>query len=316
MASNIRERRARRSAIKKNDELYDSIGVDPTLTITDEEPEMLAAHNIEESTEFKRVDRNRKKSKPLIKSEYDYQKMAVEYSKPNVAQQLGNYRQAMEFLANISPSYEDKVVNRLQKIIYDFPNIDISSFVNRENARLYSFIVQQMQNAFGEKYLGAIYVLGGGIGMLPAMLFDTKLRFETIRSFDINGSCQFLADELMSNELLADWRFKGCTQDLFNVGYDEHQFITQLQDGRLSDSFTEIPGTIINTNVSYISNYGDWYEMIPEMRRVVLVGESGDVPKPFASSQAFNRRFPMSFEVYQGVLNIEGKHFYIKIGYK
>ena len=101
MASNIRERRARRSAIKKNDELYDSIGVDPTLTITDEEPEMLAEHNIEESTEFKRVDRNRKKSRPLLQSGYDYQEMAVEYSKPNVAQQLGNYRQAMEFLANI-----------------------------------------------------------------------------------------------------------------------------------------------------------------------------------------------------------------------
>lgn len=314
--SNIRERRARRSAIKKNDELYGSIGVDPTLTITDEPEEMITTTNVEETVEFQRVDRNRRKARPLVKSQYDYQTMAVEYSKPNVAQQLGNYRQAMEFLANISPSYEDKVVERLQKVIYDFPNIDISSFVNRENARLYSWIVQQMQNSFGEKYLGAIYVLGGGMGILPAMLFDTKIRFETIRSFDINGSCQFLADELMSKELLADWRFKSCTQDLFNVGYDEHQFITQLQDGRLSDSFTEIPGTIINTNISYLKNYGDWYEMIPDMRRVVIVGESGDVPKPFASSQAFNRRFPMSFEVYTGVLNIEGKHFYMKIGYK
>lgn len=316
MASNIRERRARRSAIKKNDELYDSIGVDPTLTITDEEPEMLAEHNIEESTEFKRVDRNRRKARPLVSSEYDYQTMAVEYSKPNVAQQLGNYRQSMEFLANIIPGYEDKIVERLQKVIYDFPNIDISSFVNRENARLYSWVIQQMTHAFGEKYLGSIYVLGGGMGVLPAMLFDTKMRFETIRSFDINGSCQFLSDELMSNELLADWRYKGCTQDLFNIGYDEHQFITQLQDGRLSDPFTEIPGTIINTNVSYLKNYSDWYNMIPDMRRVVIVGETGDVPKPFASSQSFNRRFPMSFEVYTGVLNFEGKHFYMKIGYK
>ena len=111
--TSVRERRARRSAIKKNDELYDSIGVDPSLTIQDEEPEMLADHNIEESTDFKRVDRNRKKLKPLVKSEYDYQVMAVEYSKANVAQQLGNYRQSMEFLANILPSHDDEIVQRL-----------------------------------------------------------------------------------------------------------------------------------------------------------------------------------------------------------
>ena len=185
--SNIRERRARRAAIKKNDELYDSIGVAPKLTIDAEDDTPISEHNIEESTEFKRVDRNRKKLRPLMTSEYNYQTMAVEYSQANVAQQLGNYRQSMEFLANILPSYEDKIVERLQKVIYDFPNIDISSFVNRENARLYSWIIQQMTHAFGEKYLGSVYVLGGGMGILPAMLFDTKLRFENIHKFDTNG---------------------------------------------------------------------------------------------------------------------------------
>ena len=214
--------------------------------------------------------------------------MAVTYSKENVAQQLGNYRQAMDFLTHITPPIDDKLTDRLKEIIYSYPNVDISSFVNKENAKVYSWITQQMQHAFGEKYLGAIYVLGGGMGILPAMLFDTRLRFENIRSFDINGVCQFLADEMMSKELLADWRFKATTQDLFNIGYDEHTFITQLQNGKLSDPFPEIPGTLINTNISYLKNYKDWYKMIPDMRRLVLVGETGDVPKPFASSQNFN----------------------------
>ena len=173
-----------------------------------------------------------------------------------------------------------------------------------------------MQHAFGEKYLGAIYVLGGGMGILPAMLFDTRLRFENIRSFDINGVCQFLADEMMSKELLADWRFKATTQDLFNIGYDEHTFITQLQNGELSNPFSEIPGTLINTNISYLKNYKDWYKMIPDMRRLVLVGETGDVPKPFASSQNFNKQFPMSFELYTGVITYGDKQYYMKIGYK
>ena len=313
--TNIRERRARRSAIKKNEELYDSIGVDPTLTIEDDD-EVDPTLNIEETIDYKRVDRNRKQSRPLRLADYDYQYMAVEYSKSNVAQQLGNYRQSMEFLANILPTHDDKIVERFQNLIYNYPNVDISSFVNRENAKLYSWIVQQMVYSFGEKYLGAIYVLGGGMGVLPAMLFDTKLRFENIRSFDINGVCQFLADEMMAKELLADWRFKAVTNDLFNVDYAENIFQCRLQNGKLSDPFREIPGTIINTNVSYLKNYADWYRMIPDMRRVIVVGETGNVPKPFASSQVFNKKFPMSFEVYTGVINIGQKHFYMKIGYK
>lgn len=309
--SNIRERRNRRAAnIKKNDELYDEVGVTDLIEQEelDEEPE------ITETINYKRVSRRREK--PLAKLDYDYQDMAVTYSKENVAQQLGNYRQAMDFLTHITPPIEDKLTDRLKEIIYSYPNVDISSFVNKENAKVYSWITQQMQHAFGEKYLGAIYVLGGGMGILPAMLFDTRLRFENIRSFDINGVCQFLADEMMSKELLADWRFKATTQDLFNIGYDEHTFITQLQNGELSDPFSEIPGTLINTNISYLKNYKDWYKMIPDMRRLVLVGETGDVPKPFASSQNFNKQFPMSFELYTGVITYGDKQYYMKIGYK
>lgn len=309
--SSIRERRNRRAAnIKKNDELYDEVGVTDLIEQEelDEEPE------ITETINYKRVSRRREK--PLAKLDYDYQDMAVTYSKENVAQQLGNYRQAMDFLTHITPPIDDKLTDRLKEIIYSYPNVDISSFVNKENAKVYSWITQQMQHAFGEKYLGAIYVLGGGMGILPAMLFDTRLRFENIRSFDINGVCQFLADEMMSKELLADWRFKATTQDLFNVGYDEHTFITQLQNGELSDPFPEIPGTLINTNISYLKNYKDWYKMIPDMRRLILVGETGDVPKPFASSQNFNKQFPMSFELYTGVITYGDKQYYMKIGYK
>lgn len=309
--SNIRDRRNRRAAnIKKNDELYDEVGVADLI----EQEELEEEPEITETINYKRVSRRREK--PLAKLDYDYQDMAVTYSKENVAQQLGNYRQAMDFLTHISPPIDDKLTDRLKEIIYSYPNVDISSFVNKENAKVYSWITQQMQHAFGEKYLGAIYVLGGGMGILPAMLFDTRLRFENIRSFDINGVCQFLADEMMSKELLADWRFKATTQDLFNIGYDEHTFITQLQDGKLSEAFPEIPGTLINTNISYLKNYKDWYKMIPDMRRLVLVGETGDVPKPFSSSQNFNKQFPMSFELYTGVITYGEKQYYLKIGYK
>lgn len=312
--SKLREKRSRRSnrknnSIKSNADLYDSIGVDPTLTIEDEKeaPDLGLEIKVSETETFI--------SSPTLEH-YDYQEMAHTYTEVNVAQQLGNYRSAMDFLTHHLPNVEDKLTERLKKIIYDYPNVDMSEYLNKDNAKLYSWITQNLFQAFGEKYLGTIYVLGGGMGLLPAMLLDTKLRFENIRSFDINGTAQFLSDELMANELLLDWRFKATTQDIFNIGYDENVFSTNLPDGSISSPFTEIPGTVINTNISYIEQYEAWWDMIPDMRRIVIVGETGDVPRPFSSSNAFNRKFTMNYETYTGVKQIGEKYFFMKIGYK
>lgn len=315
MATATRERRARRnSKIKKHDELYDTLGVDPSLVV-DQNIVSEVGVDIEEVISYE--SRNRRKKRPLAMVDYDYQAMAIEYSMENVPQQLGNYRNAMDFLAHTNLIDNDKIVDRLKSIIYNFPNIDMSSFLNKENAKLYSWICQHLSYTLGEKYIGSVYVLGGGMGLLGAMLLDTRLRFENIRSFDINGAGQFLADELMADELLMDWRFKSTTKDLFDIDYARNLFSCRLQNGSLSDPFKEIPGTVINTNISYLKNHKDWYEMIPDLRRMVIVGETGDdVPYPFASSQAFNKKFPMSYELYTGVLNVGKKQFFMKIGHR
>lgn len=312
--SNLREKRSRRAnrkrnPIKSNADLYDSIGVDPTLTIEDEK------ETVDPGIEIKISESETFISSPKLES-YDYQEMANTYTEVNVAQQLGNYRSAMDFLTHHLPNVEDKLTERLKKIIYDYPNVDMSEYLNKDNAKMYSWITQNLFQSFGEKYLGTMYILGGGMGLLAAMLLDTKLKFENIRSFDINGTAQFLSDELMAEELLKDWRFKATTQDIFNIGYDENVFSTVLPDGSISSPFTEIPGTVINTNISYIEQYEAWWDMIPDMRRIVIVGETGDVPRPFSSSNAFNRKFTMSYEIYTGVKQIGNKYFFMKIGYK
>jgi len=307
----LSSRRAKNKSIKSNKDLYTSIGVDPTLTIEDENEK----ETYDESLEIKISESEPKISSPKLEN-YDYQDMSHTYTEINVAQQLGNYRNAMDFLTHYLPGVNDDLTERLKKIIYAYPNVDMGEYLNKDNAKLYSWIAQSLTHSFGQKYLGTIYVLGGGMGLLPAMLFDTKLKFENIRSFDINGTAQFLADEMMAEELLSDWRFKATTQDLYNIGYDENVFSTVLPDGTFSTPFQEIPGTVINTNVSYIENYEEWWKMIPDMRRVVIVGETGHVPRPFSSSNAFNRKFPLSYSTYSGSTQIGEKYFFMKIGYK
>jgi len=312
--TSIQEKRRQRkgkAVITPNDELYSTLGGE----IFAEKPTESKLKKIK----TKIVER--KRLRPIIKNGYDYRAMATKYSEINVEQQLGNYRQAMEFLAHVTLSKNidnDKIVDKLKDLIYSYPNVDMSSFVNKHHAILYSWIIENLVHVYGQKYLGTIYILGGGIGMLGAMLLDTTLRLENIRSLDINGTCKFLADEMMKKEVLNDWKFKASTQDLFDVGYETNRFSLTLPDGTTSKEFSEVPGIVINTNTSYLSNMEeDWYKkMIPDTRKMVLVGETGNVSRPYSSSKEFNATFPMTFEQYTGTLTIEDKQYYMKIGIK
>jgi hypothetical protein len=312
--TSIKEKRRQRKgkvAITSNDELYSTKGGE----IFAEKPTESKLKKIK----TKIVER--KRLRPLRENEYNYKSMAKKYSETNVAQQLGNYRQAMEFLAHITLSKNidnDKIVDKLKDLIYSYPNVDMSSFVNKHHAILYSWIIENLVHVYGQKYLGTIYILGGGIGMLGAMLLDTTLRLENIRSLDINGTCKFLADEMMKKEVLTNWKFKASTQDLFKVGYETNRFSLILPDGATSKEFSEVPGIVINTNISHLTNMEeDWYKkMIPDTRKMVLVGETGIVSRPYSSSKEFNAAFPMAFEQYTGTLTIEDKQYYMKIGIK
>jgi hypothetical protein len=317
MVSDIRARRAARAnkkTIKSNEELYASFDD----TSFQDEIEYTTGPAVEEVVNDDTLMlKNAMNNAGENIVPYDYVRMANTYSKINVEQQLGSYRNAMEFLAHIQLAENDTIVKRLQDLIYNYPNFDVSSFVNTSEAKLYSWVVSTMRHTLGRKYLGAVYVLGGGIGILPAMLLDAEMNIETIRNFDINGACQFIADEMMQREVLADWKFKSSTQDMYDIDYAKHIFITRLQNGVLSAPFSEIPGTIINTNVSHLHHPMDWYNMLPDMRRVIIVGETDpSLPNPFPNSQTFNKKFPMSFEIYTGVLTVGDKQYYMKIGHK
>ena len=59
-------------------------------------------------------------------------------------------------------------------------------------------------------------------------------------------------------------------------------------------------------------NFQDWWKMIPDTKRVVVVGETGNVPRSF-QFQNFNLQFPMNFEQYTGVITVEDKQYFMII---
>lgn len=308
--SNVRNKRAARrktNTLKTNSVVYDELNnkTNPTLVIEETNETESAAGII--------ISTNSKIQK------YDYQYMSNLYTEDNISQQLGNYRCAMDYLAynNINVSQSGMMIRRIKDLIYDFPNFDMSSYLTDVNGTINSWIISHLTNIFASKYLGTIYILNGGIGLLGASFLDSSLIFQNIRSFDLNPSGQFMADSMMKDKLLEDWNFKSTTQDIFNINYISNTFITTLPDGSLSNPFDEIPNVIINTNISNIEHYEDWWRMVPTTRYVVLVGSSSDDScRPFTSSIAFNRKFQLTVELYSGVQKINGINYYMKIGIK
>lgn len=308
--SNVRNKRAARrktNTLKTNSVVYDELNnkTNPTLIIEET--------NATESAPDVIISTNSKIQK------YDYQYMSNLYTEDNISQQLGNYRCAMDYLAynSINVSQSGMMIRRIKDLIYDFPNFDMSSYLTDVNGTINSWIISHLTNIFASKYLGTIYILNGGIGLLGASFLDSSLIFQNIRSFDLNPSSQFMADSMMKDKLLEDWNFKSTTQDIFNINYISNTFITTLPDGSLSNPFDEIPNVIINTNISNIEHYEDWWRMVPTTRYVVLVGSSSDDScRPFTSSIAFNRKFQLTVELYSGVQKINGINYYMKIGIK
>lgn len=246
-----------------------------------------------------------------------HQALEIRLSMNNLSQQISNYLIWMEFLAHATmPSVsEDKIVNKIRRIIYSFPNVDFSSYVNKYDGILYSWIVKNICNVYSGEYLGTTYVLGGGMGILPAMLLDTDLRIENLRCFDTDETCQFLADKLMQEEVLNNWRFKASRQDMFDIDYESNKFQLDLPDGTQSDGFKETPRFIVNTSLGGLDNMEDnWYNsMIPDGIKTVLVGKYGDLYK---DQNTFNKAYPMTLELYTGMLTVESKRYFMKIGTK
>lgn len=249
-----------------------------------------------------------------------HQALEIRLSMLNESQQIANYLTCMEFLAHstMSDVSEDRIVRKLQRLAYSFPSVDIATYINKYDGVLYSWIVKNILSVYSGEYLGTAYVLGGEIGLLPAMLLDTKLRIENLRCFDIDESCQFLADQLMQEEVLSNWRFKASRQDMFDINYEENRFQLDLPDGTQSDGFEEKPRFIVNTNLSELDNMEDkWYNsMIPNGVKMVLVGEAGFSKNLYKDQNTFNKAYTMSLELYNGMLTVNGRRYFMKIGTK
>jgi hypothetical protein len=106
--------------------------------------------------------------------------------------------------------------------------------------------------------------------MLGPLLFsESKLKINKIRSFDVDLSCEQIADQINIEYVITDWKYKAVTKDMFDVDYDKHEYEIQHL-GQNAVKMVESPDTIINTSCDHIEDFSKWWNMIPKGKLVLL----------------------------------------------
>ena len=169
--------------------------------------------------------------------------------------------------------------------------------------------------------LGTVFLCAGWYGTLATMLFESKIKVDKIRSFDIDESCVEVAEIFNKPWFVDEWKFKSITDDIMNINYDKHvwQFWSN-KNNRMSRPITDVPDTIINTSCEHIHDFELWYNKIPKGKLIILQGndyfELNEHVNCSADQDSFSEKSPMTDILYLGTIDCGKYKRFMKIGLK
>lgn len=203
----------------------------------------------------------------------------------------------------------------LGSALKQFPQLELTEALSAGQVESKRWLIEELEKL--DRPLGTVFVLGGWWGLLPAMLFESRLRADRIRSFDIDAACAPVADTINRRYVMDGWKFKASTQDMLKMRYDRHTYPTKRADGS-EVSLNEIPDTIINTSCEHVSGFVDWWKLIPKGKLVVLQSNNFHEPAEHVNCSATLEEFaasaPMSETLFRGELDLPDYKRFMLVG--
>jgi len=179
------------------------------------------------------------------------------------------------------------------------------------------WLVQELQRQKID--LGTVFLCAGWYATLATMLFESKIKVDKIRSFDIDPICANIAEVFNKPWVKEEWQFKACTQDIMEIQWDGHSYPVNRSDGSVCMLY-DTPDTIINTSCEHIENFAEWYNKIPKGKLVVLQSnnyyEIEEHVNCVGSIEEFAVKASMNNILYSGELKLPKYRRFMLIGYK
>ncbi len=167
--------------------------------------------------------------------------------------------------------------------------------------------------------LGTVFLCAGWYATLATMLFESNIKVDKVRSFDIDPSCAKIAEVFNKPWVVNEWQFKASTKDIFDINFASETYTTHRSDGTACEQ-DDIPDTIINTSCEHIQNFSEWYTKIPQGKIVILQSndyyEIEEHVNCVGSIEEFAVTAPMQNILYSGELELDKYTRFMLIGYK
>lgn len=167
--------------------------------------------------------------------------------------------------------------------------------------------------------LGTVFLCAGWYGTLATMLFESGIKINKIRSFDIDPSTPDIAKVFNKPWVMEDWKFQASVEDIHNIDYNSHTYTVSRSDGTTC-SLTDTPNTVINTSCEHIENFSEWYDKIPMDTLVVLQSnnyyEIEEHVNCVKDIKEFGRMAPMTGPLFAGELELPKYKRFMLIGRK
>jgi len=181
------------------------------------------------------------------------------------------------------------------------------------------WLIKELKNQKVE--LGTVFLCAGWYATLATMLFESGIKVNKIRSFDIDETTVKIAETFNHSWFSNDWQFKALVENIMDVDYTEHQWqYWSNKNNRMSYPIIDKPDTIINTSCEHIENFADWYAKIPAGKLVVLQSndyfEIEEHVNCVKDIYEFKDMAPMSTLLYMGLRELPKYNRFMLIGYK
>jgi hypothetical protein len=209
----------------------------------------------------------------------------------------------------------------LKKLVRDHASEYLTDAFSRGQLRSKLWLVDTIKEL--ELDLGEmIYVCAGWYGVLGALLFE---RFDvkgSIRSFDIDDTCAFIAETLNRVYVQDGWKFKASTVDVRNLTFTGDVYESKKYNGDV-ETITDIAATcVINTSCEHIENFEEFWSRIPNGTLVIMQNndfvehEDETVVNTVSSQEEWETKLNVSELLYSGTLELEKYNRFMVIGRK
>jgi len=206
--------------------------------------------------------------------------------------------------------------NNLRNAV-DNHNADLSDALSWGQLKSKRWIIDELEKLNFD--LGTVFLCAGWYATLAAMMFDTNLKINKIRNFDVDESCASIAETINRHRVKQDWKFKASTLDIHELQYKDFKYTSHRYDGSKIE-LIDSADTVINTSCEHIGNFTEWYNKIPDGKLVVLQSNNyfdiEDHVNCVKGPIEFAEQSPMTQVLYQGALELPKYTRFMRIGRK